>query len=81
MDAENPTSPRHHFIGVAAALLALLGLYVLSVGPVVYLNVKLRPDSEALGRFYLPLLWAVEYTHLDHLYSEYVSWWESLAGV
>ena len=80
MDAEHPTSPRHLLGRVAATLLALLLLYPLSVGPAVYLDVKLKSDSRVFNRFYAPLLWATKDQPLDELRNDYVRWWVRLTG-
>ena len=80
MDAEHPTSPRHLLGRVAATLLALLLLYVLSIGPVVYLHVKLKRDFTVLDPFYVPLVWVIEHSSLGEPFYEYVSWWVRLAG-
>ena len=80
MDAEHPTSPRHLLGRVAATLLALVVLYPLSAGPVVYLAEKLRADSKVTGLFYEPLHWAIIGTPLEQPYVEYVYWWLRLAG-
>ena len=80
MDAEHPTSSSHLLGRVAATLLALLVLYALSVGPAIYLEVKLKIDFKVLDRFYAPLVWAIDHTQLDKPYYTYVSWWLRLAG-
>ena len=81
MDAEHPTSPSHLLGRVAATLLALLLLYPLSVGPAVYLAVRLRKEHNELFRFYGPLNWAIEGTPLEQICRAYGVWWGNLARV
>ena len=81
MDAEHPTSPRHLLGRVAATLLALLVMYVLSVGPAVCVALKLGFKFRAVDRFYAPLLWATEDPPLRQLRDEYVRWWQWHTGV
>ena len=80
MDAENPTSLRHLFVRVAATLLALVGLYVLSTGPAAYAAVK-HPNIQVLGDiFYRPLGMAIRGSALEKPYRAYALWWARLAG-
>ena len=80
MDAEHPTSPRHLLGRVAATLLALLLLYPLSMGPAIYVAVKLRTGFRFQNRFYAPLYWAIDHTPLTAPYHKYRVWWTRLAG-
>ena len=79
MDAEHPTSPRKLLLRVAATLLALLLLYVLSIGPAAYVVVKAHNYSKGALRFYAPLIWAIKGTPLEMPIVEYVGWWLRLA--
>ena len=81
MDAEHPTSPRHLLGRVAATLLALLVMYVLSVGPAVCVAIKLEFSFRAVDHFYAPLLWATEAPPLQQLRYDYVRWWQWHTGV
>ena len=81
MDSENPTSPRGFLGRAAATLLTLLLLYPLSVGPAVYLAVRLRKEHNELFRFYAPLNWAIEGTPLEQICRDYGVWWRDLAHV
>ena len=80
MDAENPTFLRQFLVRVAATLLALLLLYPLSIGPAVYLTIKLKPRSNWLDRIYTPLLSATQDTPLEIPLGIYTGWWIRLAG-
>ena len=79
MDAEHPTSPRHLLGRVAATLLALLVLYVLSTGPAIYVAFKLRLDAKVVHRFYAPFVWAIKDTPLEKPFVRYNAWWLRLA--
>ena len=79
MDAENPTSLRRLLLHVAATLLALVVMYVLSAGPAEYFAVKFKPDSKVLTYMYAPLDWVTTDPPLQQPYIEYILWWARLA--
>ena len=81
MDAAETPSLRRLLVRMAATLLALLLLYPLSVGPAVYLAVRLRKEHNELFRFYAPLNWAIEGTPLEQICRAYGVWWGNLARV
>jgi hypothetical protein len=64
---------------IGSGLLALYCLYVVSIGPALYLATR-HPDVErAFGRIYAPLRW-VNNTPLREPMKVYALWWLDLAG-
>lgn len=65
---------------IAALVLPLI--YVLSIGPLSYMEQKFGLPSginTAAEIFYAPIIWVHENTPLDELLDAYVEWWERLA--
>jgi hypothetical protein len=73
-------SPSHSLIGIAV-ILAVPVLYVLSIGPVSYLEATKAytiSQGSRLDRFYGPLGTAMQRTPLDEVLLSYVAWWTEL---
>ena len=81
MDAAETPSLRRLLVRGAATLLALVGLYVLSVGPAAYVAAKSHRVTKVFERLYMPLWLAAGYADLGKQYNAYVGWWAGLAGV
>ena len=79
MDAAETPSLRRLLVRMAATLLALTGLYVLSVGPAAYVDEKLPASQTFLTTLYMPLFDVMEQTPLAEPFYSYVIWWRELA--
>jgi hypothetical protein len=68
---------------LAAAMAVLLAVYTFSVGPAVYLNVKMnnRPQwAWDIARIcYKPLSRACGWGPQEEWFRAYITWWDSLA--
>jgi hypothetical protein len=85
--AESPT-PRRWLLRIVFTLLALLALYVLSVGPVhgylLHRITRTRMSTqehvliERVQAFYRPIILSAAKTPLEPPLSIYIGWWERL---
>ncbi|MFN8606942.1 MAG: hypothetical protein U0931_05390 [Vulcanimicrobiota bacterium] len=75
-DACMDKSSNATWIGLAVALPLL---YLLSIGPVVFLTRKSGPPSELLIRAYTPIIWLHDHTFLEEPLEAYVEFWEHLS--
>ena len=79
MDAAETPSLRRLLVRGAATLLALAGLYLLGVGPAIYVAEKYPPSQTFVGELYEPLFWVASRTPLATPLNPYVEWWLTLA--
>ena len=79
MDSETPPSLRHRLLKGAAALVALVLLYVLSSGPANYAAEKHPGFKPLVKELYEPLRQAVAGTPLGKLMFNYEVRWRRLA--
>ena len=72
----------HAWLWTIAVIIALPLLYVLSIGPMIYLTKKgYLPESIAdkMETFYQPLGWLADHTSLvGEPLDAYAGWWEEL---
>lgn len=79
-EPENP-SGRRAWLLVTFSLIALLFVYLLSFGPVLYISVKTRIELQpwfkySIGAVYTPHLWCMI---KSESYFDYCWWWYALA--
>ena len=72
---ENSPSIRSRILTGFAALVGLLVLYVLSIGPVVYCQMRYDIDTKRLGNFYRPVMWLMTESPAGPPLMDYMTWW------
>jgi hypothetical protein len=74
---ENRTKSLSPWKLTAMLLVLVIPLYVLSVGPVLYLSNNGFPSlGKSLEGFYSPLVWVAEqWRPLDYALKRYIAWW------
>ena len=77
MDEKRTNKSLPVWMVVVLFILASVPLYVLSVGPVLYLANNGFPRlGESLEAFYAPLVWVAEHCRpLDYALKRYIAWW------
>ncbi len=79
MDEPPQSSFLRRALLTAAVIFGVLLLYVLSVGPVTYLNIRINGTSSRTGsllkQFYAPLGWVVTSTPAGQPLLNYLLWW------
>ena len=73
--------PIRECLWAVVVLVVAVVLYVLSLGPVVYLETsgQLPGNVEYWQAFYAPINWLVRNSSLEGPLDAYTDWWESLA--
>lgn len=79
MDEKRANQSSLTWTAVMVLLIAALPLYVLSIGPVLYLaNSGFPGFGKSLEPFYAPLVWVAEqWLPLDYALKRYIAWWLS----
>ena len=75
MDEEQPRSLRSQLLTGLAKLLGVLILYVASSGPAICLQVRWEKARVVGNKLYAPLVWALEGTPLDLVWTDYLNFW------
>lgn len=74
MEPDNPTSPRRFLVRIVLTLVALVMLYFLAGGPLLYLSIKRPEMMEVVTKVYKPMGW-FRGTPLFSAYESYMYWW------
>ena len=79
MDEDAPHQRRWPRVAarVIGTVVVAVGLYVLSVGPAVYVCAG---TNDRFVAFYSPLIWLVKHAGTSAALGSYVSWWLNLPG-
>jgi hypothetical protein len=66
----------HHIV---VALIVLPLIYILSVGPAIFLVVKVPKLRQPVHTVYAPMIWLHDHTFLKKTMDPYLAFWESAA--
>ena len=81
MDSAKPPSLRSLLTRMVCTLLGLLLLYVLSIGPALYIAVKFPKSAWVFDKFYRPITWTIDANPpLQPLVVAYMEWWAKVVG-
>lgn len=78
---EPPAKSRSSSAAWSALIVVVPLIYVLSVGPVAYVALRLSMYNAAVAQartFYAPVIWLHDHTFLKEPLNGYLEWWESL---
>lgn len=78
MSEETSSESSNTFVYVGITLVLLPILYVLSIGPVVFILLKMKTTMGPLEIFYAPVIWLHDHTFLTEPLENYVRWWGGL---
>ena len=81
MDSEKPPSFRNLLTRIACTLLGVLLLYVLGIGPAVYVAAKFPSSFPLVNKVYGEFSRSVMASQLKEPMIAYLSWWVKFAGV
>jgi hypothetical protein len=80
-ESDEKTRAGRRSVFYATLLLALPSLYVASLGPAAAIHNHAGPTTKrVIETVYLPLEFFAVNTGTEEYFSQYVDWWESLAG-